>query len=107
MISPPSPELQRAMAPRARRTNEPALWFRKEPNCTHSTGPPWQSSLKSRQRVVNRAVYLDPLLHHAFPAAKPSLTRNSDLIDAGLPGRGLDSIDQLTDLLFEIVERDQ
>src|SRR5262249_52821370 len=72
-----------------------------------TAGAATQSTPKSGERVVYCAVYLNPLLHQALPAAKPSLTRNSDLVDAGLAGRGFDPVDQFADLFFEIVERNK
>src|SRR5262249_7840639 len=44
---------------------------------------------------------------HAFPAAKPPLTRYEDLIDARLARCRLYAVDQFADLLFEFTQADE
>src|SRR5581483_8344548 len=53
------------------------------------------------ERIEYQPIDLQALAEQAFARAKGPLGGNADLIDAGLPWRRLDALDQLRDLTLE------
>jgi hypothetical protein len=65
------------------------------------TGPQGDESIEYHP------VDLQALAECAFARAKCPLGRNADVIDAGLPRRGFDALDQLRHVPLEYVRRPQ
>ena len=60
--------------------------------------------MKRAERLVDQSVDLDPLAQRPLPATERPLPRNANLTHLRLARGGLDPLDKLAKLLFEVVE---